>query len=291
MTNSQGSGCKPRMLCLTLALCICALLPRFAGAGLMPDPEPEGETPKLEFEALPYGWLPGMSGSVTVKGRTASFSLSPIDIWQVVEDGNAFAASGYFALSYDRFEVFSDTFGGYGEVPIDEHIPTRFCTLAVRGRDKAKFVIGDVGFAYRLGRWTLPDRKRPLTLGVYVGSRYMYFTNQLNATGSVVGGVEKSANVFETFAWADPLIGIRFSAPLLDWLSLDFRGDIGGFGASSDLIWGISTTTKVWLPWEPFSLHPYLALGYRAINFDRSNGVGSINLDMNGPTAGAGFVF
>jgi hypothetical protein len=272
-------------------LCVLVTSARWAAAGLMPDPEPEGEAKQIEFEALPYGWVPGMYGSVDVKGRTAQIDVSPIDLLRLVTSGNAMAAAGYFSLSYGHFSVFADTFGGYGELPINERIPTQFCTLTVQGRDKTKFVIGDVGFGYQLGRWSLPARKRPLTLGVYVGARYMYFTNQLNATGAVVGGVQRSANSFETFAWADPLIGVRFAVPLADWLSLDFRGDIGGFGASSNLIWGISSMAKVWLPWTPFSLHPYLALGYRVVDFDRSNSAGSINLDMRGPTVGAGFVF
>ena len=49
---------------------------------------------------------------------------------------------------------------------------------------------------------------------------------------------------------------------------------------------------RLWVPWTPVaSLHPYVDLGYRAIDFDRSNEVGSINLQLRGPLAGGGFVF
>ena len=73
--------------------------------------------------------------------------------------------------------------------------------------------------------------------------------------------------------------------------SLDFRGDIGGFGASSDFIWGIASAAKIWMPWHPSSLKPYAFLGYRVVDFDRSSNAGSISLQFRGPTAGMGFVF
>jgi len=250
------------------------------------------EKSKWEFEVEPYGWAPGNFGSVTVKGRTAHIAVTLSDLYGLLEDGNAFAAAGYFSVSYDRFSVFADSMGGYAEESVTETIPTKFCTLSLRARDKIRFALADFALGYRLGEWSLPDRRRPLTLGVYAGTRYMYFGNQLNATGGVVHGKQFSANVNESFAWADPLIGLRWSAPLLDLVSLNFRADIGGFGASSNLIWGLLGTVRLWVPWTPVAaLHPYLDVGYRAINFDRSNSLGNIDMQMRGPLGGGGFVF
>ena len=116
-------------------------------------------------------------------------------------------------------------------------------------------------------------------------------SSKLSATGAVVGGRQASVNVFESFAWADPMIGIRWSLPVLDPVSLDFRGDIGGFGASSDLIWGLVGAVRHWLPWTPWSTQPYLAAGYRAVAFDRSPSRGSIDVQFRGPLAGMGVVF
>jgi hypothetical protein len=242
---------------------------------------------KWKLDVLPYMWVPGQYGSVTVAGHTVDVDVTPSDVLNLVFDGNAFAASGYFGLEYERFSVFADTFGGYAEERVNEQVPTQLCTLSVRAKDKMKFVIGDVGFGYRLGEWTLPGRRRPLTLGVYTGARYMWFLNKLDATGGVVGGVQRAAAVSDSFAWADPLIGVRWSAPVLDWASLDFRGDIGGFGASSDLVWGLVGNAKVWVPWHVFGTEPYVALGYRVVAFDRSN----VDLQFRGPMIGAGFTF
>jgi len=258
------------------------------------DAEPatsEAASSPWEFDAMLYGWIPGTYGSLNVDGHRVAIDSTPYDVLKLVESGDALAAAGYFSLTYDRFTVFTDTFGGYGKVDVTEEIPTQLCTLQVRARDTLKFVIGDVGFAYRLGQWSLPHRQHPLTLGVYAGARYMYFSNDLEATAGVVGAAQKSANVFESFAWADPLIGVRWSVPVLDWASLEFRGDIGGFGASSDLIWGISSNFRLWLPWSPYSTKPFVAVGYRVTAFDRSNTDANIDLQMRGAVVGLGFLY
>jgi hypothetical protein len=247
---------------------------------------------RWEFEAEPYAWVSGNFGSVTVKGHTANISVTPWDVYGLLEDGNAFAAGGYFSLSYDRFSVFADSDGGYAEESVNETVPTKFCTLSLKAKDEIRFAITDFAVGYRLGQWSLPYTRRPLTLGVYAGTRWVYLANQLNASGGVVHGQQGTANVFESFAWADPEIGVRWSLPLHDLFSLNFRGDIGGFGASSDLIWGLLGTVRFWVPWTPVaSVHPFVDLGYRVLDFDRSNEEGSINLAFRGPLAGGGVVF
>ena len=153
------------------------------------------------------------------------------------------------------------------------------------------FNITDFGVGYRLGQWTLPERKRPLTLGVYAGLRYMHFGNLVNVNVGVVNGAQQSGHAEQRFNWADPMIGVQWSAPLLDFLSLDFRADIGGFGASSQLIWGVDAMFKTWLPWTPFGTSPYFEAGYRVTDFERGNSAGSINLQFRGPTTGMGFTF
>jgi hypothetical protein len=247
--------------------------------------------PTWEFEALPYGWLSGTYGSATVKGHTVDITATPSAVYGLLEDGNAFAAAGYFSLSYGRWSAFVDSVGGYAEESVHETIPTQLCTLSVRARDKIKFVITDAAFGYQLGEWTLPDRKRPLTLGVYAGMRYMFFWNKVAATAGIVGGTSQSGTSIEGFEWADPLIGIRWSVPLLDSVSMTFRGDIGGFDVSSHFIWGLVTDMRYWVPFDPFGAHPFVTLGYRAAAFERSSSPGSIELQFRGPTAGLGFTF
>jgi hypothetical protein len=275
-----------------LAIGLALLATRTIGWAAADAPLKRDEPPKLKVDVLPYAWVPGTYGSATIKGNTTKIDVTPSDVLNLLFDGNAFAAAGYLSLDYDRFFLFADGFGGYAEVRVNETIPTQLCNLNIRAKSKMKFVIADLGIGYRLGQWTLPDRKRPLTLGVYLGTRYMWFLSKLDATAGVVHGAQRSANVEDDFAWADPMIGVRWSAPLFDWVSLDFRGDIGGFGASSNLVWGLVGDFRVAIPWTPVeSVHPYAALGYRAVAFDRSNTAGNIDLQFRGPLLGLGFEF
>jgi hypothetical protein len=256
--------------------------------------EPGGaapEPPTFQLDALPYAWIPATYGTIGVHGTTVRLDVGPDDVLTLLFDGNAFAAAGYFTLSYDRFSIFADSIGGYMEPSVAQTIPTQLCcTLTIDAKTRMKFALTDAALAYQLGRWTLPSRERPFTLDVYAGARTMWVSNEVDAKIGVVQGAQRAANVYDSVSWADPLIGVRWSAPLLNAVSLDFRGDIGGFGASSDLTWGLASTVRVWLPWTPFDSAPYLAMGYRVVGLDRSSGTTEVDLQLRGPVLGLGFV-
>jgi hypothetical protein len=57
-----------------------------------------------------------------------------------------------------------------------------------------------------------------------------------------VNGQQFNGNVSRVFDFADPMIGVRWGVPLLDRLSLDFRGDLGGLPTGSKLTWVWSAT-------------------------------------------------
>jgi len=129
---------------------------------------------------------------------------------------------------YDRWSVFADAVGGYAEEGVNERIPTQLCTLSVAATGKLRFAMSDFALGYQLGRWSLAGRWRPFSLGVYAGTRYMYFNVKLSARAGVVGAVQRSASASNSWAWAG--------------------SPIGGFGASSDLIWGARRRREVLAP-------------------------------------------
>ena len=65
-----------------------------------------------QFDVMPYAWIPGMFGSVQVKGRTADIDATIGDVLTVLWHGDAFTVSGYFAARYDRWSAFVDAYGG-----------------------------------------------------------------------------------------------------------------------------------------------------------------------------------
>ena len=273
----------PRLPVLAVAVLACAV-----GAACAAEEPPS----PWRFEIEPYGWVSGTYGTIDVDQYVARLDVTPGNLLTAVFDGNALAAAGYFAVAYERWSVFADVYGGGAKVNVDEDIPTPYCTLTVDAKDTMRFVLADFAVGYRLGQWSLPERRLPLELGVYAGARYVHFANHLRGGVAVVGGQRYSGDADEANDWADPIIGVRWSVPVLDSVSLTFRGDIGGFGASSDLDWGLVSDVRYWSTWRPWSAQPYVAAGYRVVGIDRSpsNGV-EANLQLRGPLAGMGFVF
>jgi hypothetical protein len=101
-----------------------------------------------------------------------------------------------------------------------------------------------------------------------------------------------SGSVSDSFNAAAPLIGVRWEVPVLDQLSLDFRGNLGGLPASSSLTWGLVGDVRYWLSWEPFGSQTWLEAGYRVLAFQRDFGGGkSYDLQLRGPLVGLGFAF
>jgi hypothetical protein len=242
----------------------------------------------------PYAWIPGSFGSVDVRGRTAHVSVTPLDLLETVFDGDAIGAAGYASVRWRRFHVFVDAYGGVAKTDQRVTVPTPRCALDLDAKVDMNQVFVDVGVGGDLGRWTLAGRRRPLTLGVYAGMRYVHLGTEIRASTEVRQlGLESRTNATVTFDWADPLIGVRFEVPLHDRLSLDFRGDIGGFGASSDLIWGLVGDLRYWMAWNPKGIRPWIGLGYRAAAFERSAGGGSdeVDLQFRGPVSALGIVF
>ena len=258
---------------------------------------------RWELEVLPYVWIPGNTGTVEVRGRTARVDVSVKDSLDLATGGNAFTGSGYFELRRDRLFTYLDGFGGY----IDEHATVMrqlqslrpLTIVGVDARVKLKPAFIDVGAGYRVGEWSLPNRKRPLTLGLFAGARYYYFYSRVRAAANVnvtlprqSAAVHRAVDTSKSFDWADPVIGLRWDLPLLDCLTLEFRGDIGGFTAGSDLAWNLVSGLRYWPSTTIFSAHPWIGAGYRALGYDYvATSDSEVDLQFRGPYAGLGLRF
>lgn len=249
--------------------------------------------------AMPL-WIPGNYGTLKVHDRTSKIDVSPGDMIDLLTSGHAFAGAGYFDFRYDRVFAYVDAVGGYADESVSESVPIkrfpRLGRLSIDANAKLKQVLSDFGVGYRLGAWTLGNRKRPFTLDVFGGARYYWFLTRVRASASIPKlsrlGVHRAADVSQSFDWADPLIGVRWEVPVLDCVSATFRGDIGGFGAGSDLSWNLVGGFRYWVPYSPLDSHPYIGVGYRALSFDRSDGSdGELDLEFRGPYGSMGFVF
>jgi hypothetical protein len=93
-----------------------------------------------------------------------------------------------------------------------------------------------------------------------------------------------------TSQWVDPFVGGRFTVPLVGELDLMFRGDIGGFGAGSELAWNLIGGFQYALPWQPWGARTSVVAVYKALSFDHEAGSGAdavtTDLDLRGPALG-----
>jgi len=274
---------------------LAAARPLAAPVDMEPAPAPvaPADSPSpWRFEVEPYAWISATYGTIDVDGYTTHLDVGPGDVLDAVFDGNALAAGGFFSVGYERFTLFADVFGGGANVDVEQDIPTPFCTLTVDARDRLRLVLADFALAYRLARLAVPNRQRPFDVDVYAGARYAHVGNDVTGGVAVVGGKRYAGDATSANDWADPIIGIRWSLPLLDALTTTFRGDIGGFEASSKLVWGIVWDVRWWLSWRPWSTRPYLAAGYRVVGIERSpSSTVEANLQVRGPLMGMGFAF
>jgi hypothetical protein len=261
-----------------------------ASTALAADEEP---APGWQFEVMPYAWIPGTFGTVQVRGRTAHVDTTLGDVFTLLWHGDAFTVGGYFGVRYDRWSFFTDAYGGFLNTGASESIPTRFpkVQLRVGATLDLKPAIADFAFGYEIGRWSMPERQRPISLGVYLGTRYLHLGQDLEASVAV-DGRGRSASASSVINSADPIIGLRWEVPLLDSLSLDFRGDIGGLPTNDKLTWRIVGDVRYWLGWRPFDATPWLEAGYRVVAYQRDfGGDNSLNLQLRGPLLAMGFAF
>jgi hypothetical protein len=86
--------------------------------------------------------------------------------------------------------------------------------------------------------------------------------------------------------WVDPIIGLRAQVNFTRWLFLAAQGDVGGFGAGSQIAWVVQATVGV-----NFTRNIFAELGYRYMYVDYENSNLLYQMNSLGLFAGLGFKF
>jgi opacity protein-like surface antigen len=139
-------------------------------------------------------------------------------------------------------------------------------------------------FRYEQKQWLLTpelayrvidtDRYR---MDVFAGARVTILSADL--TGRFARGGQ--AKVGNDLDFADPIIGLRGQAEIGDHFFLRYNGDIGGFGASSRLVWQAFAGFGYHI-----SPHADVALGYRGLGIDYSEKAFTMDTVSHGPILG-----
>jgi hypothetical protein len=255
---------------------------------------PEAAEPRQSewsFQVIPYLWLPELQGTVSTRGESAQIDVDFDQVFDLLGNGDLLAGMGHFEARYRRFSLFVDAIGGTAR-PTSAVVFGPRQSLTGTADVTLNFAYVEFGPAYRVLDVPLAGGGRSIELDLLTGGRFMYFYTSIGIEGSG-GRVLSTARA--TTTWVDPFVGGRWSVPLVGDLALIFRGDIGGFGAGSDLAWNLIGGFQYELPWHPGSARTSLILAYKAFDFDYQTGSGeqktAIALDQRGPAVGLGFEF
>lgn len=248
-----------------------------------PTPIPRAAA-QWKISVTPYGWLPFLTGDVTVKGRAAQIDVNPIE---VLENLDAMPWMSYFEARRGPLAFYNDIF--YAKLGIDVSRARSLSGLTLDttlGADFTQAVI-EVGGAYEVTKWCSsggaknPDTfSRCTAVDLLAGARYWHqdlsinlaVTGGLDTTGLVLAGgraIARSGSV----DWIDPLVGVRLRHQLAPGQELLLRGDIGGFGVGSEFSWNLLGAYS----WQIAARNGVTyagILGYRLLSVDYQQGSG-----------------
>ena len=253
-------------LALTSAPVRAADLPMPGTEVVVGEPSP---APRLTIGVAPYFWAAGISGDVGAFGLPAvHVDASFSDILDHLDFGAMFVGE----LRYDRYGLFTDL--AYAKISGSKGTPLG--RLATSVSLDTKTLMFTAAPEFRV--W---DDTRA-SVDLLAGARVWSVDNEVRFSGGRLGG--RSADDGET--WTDPVVGFKARAELTDSVYLSGWGMIGGFGASSDLMW------DVWggAGYE-FNDRISAVLGYRATGVDYSNNGFVYDIVQQGPVLGGVFRF
>ena len=243
-------------------LTIAPLSPAQAGGS---DSDPNG----LSFQVTPYLWFAGIDGDVATLPSVPTASVEA-GFDDIIENTD-FAIMLIGEVRGDRFGALVDLI--YMNLSAEGALPG---PAASGVRVDIENFIGTLTGTYR------PYEKDGVAVDLLAGARLWYVDNELRLTSGPFSG----ATLAESETWVDPVVGVRARADLGAKIFVSGYGDVGGFGAASDLTWqvygGLGYEVNDW-----FSAQ----IGYRVLDVDYENDGFVYDVTMDGPILGLMFRF
>jgi hypothetical protein len=224
-----------------------------------------------QFSASPYLWLSGLKGDVGVSEEVEPVAVD-LSFFDDILSNLKFAAMGTFDARHGRFVASGDVM--YISLKASDNIDIREVDfLDVELRSKTFITTATAGY-----RAVAQDG---LSLDVLGGARVNSMTTGLDLTGP-----QRSFSGSKTKTWVDPIVAVRFQAPIAPNLSVRTYGDIGGFGISSHLTWQLRGELQY-----DVSSRWSLTGGWRHLKTDYENNGYVYDTAMDGPILGAVYQF
>lgn len=230
-------------------------------------PEPPPEKPWYLTVAA-YGWLAAVNGDTGIGPITVSADTSLNDL--IDEFDGSFMT--YIEAGCDRWSLGVDVV--WGKLKDDASV------------ERGPF-FGRVGFEQE--QWLITARiqyalvKNDTTrLDIFGGGRWMYLEVDIDVDTNI--GPGRHFGIKED--WIDPIVGARVIHDFSDKCFVQVMGDIGGFGAESELTWQA-------LVGLGYRFNPKLStvLGYRALGVDYDKDNFLLDTISHGPFVGLSYTF
>lgn len=225
---------------------------------IKPAPSAEG----WWFRAAPYGWVTAIEGDMRIGPLSTPVGVSMKDALQDLD----MAAMGILEAGFGRWSLgadityvkVSDDIGGGGRL---------FRSFRM---EQKQWVINPA-LAYRV----IDDDD--YFMEVFGGVRINIFEADLTGRLTRGGEITRGASV----DWVDPVVGVRGQAEITDRFFFRYNGDIGGFGAGSELTWQAFGGFGLRL-----NEYVSLGLGYRALGVDYDKDAFALDTITHGPLLG-----
>jgi hypothetical protein len=264
-----------------------------------------------QLEVAPYGWALNVQGDLTIEGIDSSINLTIVDILNFANKVIAF--EGLIEARKGRFSIFSltDYFNTEFSDDIAEHFQPRKKRLSIDVDTHIaldlELIFAEFGATFELLKQRYGDGQSDAfaALDLVAGGRYNSIKSETDILLEVGATftpkfipvtISRNAQFVGTVKvdedWIDPFIGLRLRMQSANGYRFFARGDVGGFGVSSDLVWqvmgGLSGECRCNenLSWM---------LGYRALDTTYETGTGRdlFELDalIHGPIIGGAYRF
>lgn len=270
-----------------------------------PPPAPVPVYNPWRIDITPYGWMPSLNGTSTIKGHTADVDASFFgDLIHRKIPEQLFGLMAAFEARNDRFAILGDfvymklgaSKGGARSISLSPRL-----TLGVSANFEAtaEIIIAELAGAYELARWGSAAGSAT-SLDIYGGGRLWW--QQAEASLDVAANLQillprrtfvisgtrafaKSGDV----DWIDPMVGLRLRHQFVPGHELTLSGDVGGFGVGSEFSWQAIGAYRFQFA-QSHGVTWSGMLGYRALYVDYTKGSGDTlyGFDMlqHGPIVG-----
>jgi hypothetical protein len=240
------------------------------------------------------GWIAGFKANVSARGSSANLLVSSEDTLEFIFHNLETIGLGHLEVNKGRWGLLAEgiylKLGDSASMAKNITLPiVPPLQIPVSGHIKvvAELSFDEAAVWYDFYRSSSSTGNHPvLTVEGLGGARYVYFRTKLKA--SISGPLGGTVHLTDQGKkdWVDPFVGGRLFWNLSDQWMFGFRGDLGGFGITSDFSANLDTSIRY-----RFTDWLNLNIGYRGLYMNHEEGSFKFDGWVYGPWVGLGVEF